>query len=105
MAFLTQNKAKLCKMLVIRLVFEKNAYYFAENCRKSQKIVIITSAPDSDDFSFAGNLFESDKLYVPSTAIIFYCVCNTQSSGNFAVPLTSNYSGSTWRVYWWKVLK
>jgi hypothetical protein len=28
------------------LVFEKNAIFFAENCRKSQKIVIITSTPE-----------------------------------------------------------
>jgi hypothetical protein len=28
------------------LVFEKNANFFAENCQKSQKIVIITSTPD-----------------------------------------------------------
>jgi hypothetical protein len=27
------------------LVFEKNANFFAKNCRKSQKIVIITSTP------------------------------------------------------------
>jgi hypothetical protein len=39
LAFLTYNKGKLCKILIITLVFEKNA----ENCRKSQKIVIITS--------------------------------------------------------------
>jgi hypothetical protein len=39
---LTQNKAKLCKILIITLVFEKNANFFAENCQKSQKIVIIT---------------------------------------------------------------
>jgi hypothetical protein len=32
-------------MLIITLVFEKNANVFAENCRKSQKIVIITSTP------------------------------------------------------------
>jgi hypothetical protein len=43
--FLTQNKAKLCKILIITLVCEKNANLFAENCWKSQKIVIITSAP------------------------------------------------------------
>jgi hypothetical protein len=46
MAFLIQIKAELCKILVITLVFEKNANFFAENCRKSQKIVIITSTPD-----------------------------------------------------------
>jgi hypothetical protein len=45
MAFLTQNKAKLCKILIITLVFEKNANFFAENRQKSQKIVIITSTP------------------------------------------------------------
>jgi hypothetical protein len=36
-AFLTQNKAKLCKILIITLVFEKNANFLpkiAENRRK-----------------------------------------------------------------------
>jgi hypothetical protein len=31
--------------LIITLVFDKNANFFAENCQKSQKIVIITSTP------------------------------------------------------------
>jgi hypothetical protein len=31
-AFLTQNKAKLFKSLIITFVFEKNANFFAENC-------------------------------------------------------------------------
>jgi hypothetical protein len=48
-AFLTQNKAKLCKILIIVLVFDKNANFFAENCQKSQKIVIITSTPGRCD--------------------------------------------------------
>jgi hypothetical protein len=48
LAFLTQNKAKLCKNLIITLVFEKNANFFAENWQKSLKIVIITSTPDRD---------------------------------------------------------
>jgi hypothetical protein len=48
LAFLTRNKGKLCKILIITLVFEKNAIFFAENCRKSQKIVIITSTPGLD---------------------------------------------------------
>jgi hypothetical protein len=47
LAFLAQNKAKLCKNRIITLVFEKNAIFFAENWRKSQKIVIITSTPVS----------------------------------------------------------
>jgi hypothetical protein len=45
MAFSTPNKAKLCKIMIITLVFEKNAIFSAENCPKSQKIVIITSTP------------------------------------------------------------
>jgi hypothetical protein len=44
LALLTQNTAKLCKIL-ITLVFEKKRQFFAENCQKSQKIVIITSTP------------------------------------------------------------
>jgi hypothetical protein len=46
LAFLTQNKAKLCKIWIIPNigVWEKRQF-FAENCRKSQKIVIITSTP------------------------------------------------------------
>jgi hypothetical protein len=28
LAFLTQNKAKLCKILIITLIFEKNANFF-----------------------------------------------------------------------------
>jgi hypothetical protein len=45
LAFLTQNKAKLCKIVIITLVSDKNANFFAENWQKSQKIVIITSTP------------------------------------------------------------
>jgi hypothetical protein len=39
LAFLTQNKAKLYNILIITLVFEKNANFLS-------KIVIITSTPD-----------------------------------------------------------
>jgi hypothetical protein len=46
MAFFAQTTASFCKKIVIiALVFEKNANFFVENCRKSQKIVIITSTP------------------------------------------------------------
>jgi hypothetical protein len=48
LAVLTQNKAKLCKILIISLVFEKNAIFspkIVENRRKLPKIVIITSPP------------------------------------------------------------
>jgi hypothetical protein len=56
MAFLTQNKAKLCKILIITLVFEKNANFFAENCQKSQTIVIITSVPGRENSIYDMNL-------------------------------------------------
>jgi hypothetical protein len=45
MAFLSQNNAKLCKNLIIILVFEKNAI-FCRKLAKIGKIVIITSTPD-----------------------------------------------------------
>jgi RNase P/RNase MRP subunit p30 len=45
--FLIQNKAKIRKTkLIITLVFEKDANFFAENWEKSPKIVIITSTRD-----------------------------------------------------------
>jgi Ni,Fe-hydrogenase III small subunit len=53
LAFLTQNKAKLCKILILTLVFEKNANFFAENWRKSPKIVIITATPGDQFISEA----------------------------------------------------
>jgi hypothetical protein len=45
LAFLTQNNSKLCKILIITLVFEKNAIFSPKIVKKSQKIVIITSTP------------------------------------------------------------
>jgi hypothetical protein len=33
-AFLTQNKAKLCEILIITLVFEKSANFFAQKLSK-----------------------------------------------------------------------
>jgi hypothetical protein len=40
-----QTTASFCERLIIKLVHEKNANFFAENWQKSQKIVIITSTP------------------------------------------------------------
>jgi hypothetical protein len=42
LAFFAQNTASCFKNLIITLVFEKNANFFAQN---SQKIAIITSTP------------------------------------------------------------
>jgi hypothetical protein len=67
LAFLTQIKAKLCKKLIITLVFEKNANFFGENGRKLQKIVIITSTPGANP---------STKSYTPS-AVKIYCTTST----------------------------
>jgi hypothetical protein len=43
--FFAQSAANFCKTLIITLVFEKNANFFAKNWRKSQNNVIITSTP------------------------------------------------------------
>jgi hypothetical protein len=46
LAFLTKkNKGKLCKIWSITLFFCEKRHFIAENWRKSQKIVIITSTP------------------------------------------------------------
>jgi hypothetical protein len=50
LAFLTQNKAKLCKILIITLVFEKNAIFspkIAENCDHNSDPRTIKSAKNS----------------------------------------------------------
>jgi hypothetical protein len=36
--FLTQCKVKLCNNMIMTLLFEEKRLFFAENCRKSQKI-------------------------------------------------------------------
>jgi hypothetical protein len=41
--FFTKNNAKLCKHLIITLVFEENADFVAENCKQMS---IITSTAD-----------------------------------------------------------
>jgi hypothetical protein len=46
-AFLTLNKAKLCKNLIITLLFEKNANFSPKSVKKLQKIVI-TSTPAAE---------------------------------------------------------
>jgi hypothetical protein len=45
LTFLTQTKGNFAEKVIITLVFEKNAKFFAENWQKSQKIVIVTSVP------------------------------------------------------------
>jgi hypothetical protein len=37
-AFLTQNKGKLCKILIITLVFEKNAIFSQKICENYRKL-------------------------------------------------------------------
>jgi hypothetical protein len=47
LAFFTQTKVKLFSYLTICSIgFWGKRQFFAENCQKSQKIAIITSAPD-----------------------------------------------------------
>jgi hypothetical protein len=62
LAFLTQNKAKLCKHLIITLVFEKNANFFAENWRKSQDL----GSLESINSFLSGKLFPLPRCYLIS---------------------------------------
>jgi hypothetical protein len=45
LAFFAQTTASFCKNVIITLVFEKTANFFAENWQKSLKIATITSTP------------------------------------------------------------
>jgi hypothetical protein len=38
LAFLTQNKAKLCKILIIALIFEKNAIFLPKIVKNRRKL-------------------------------------------------------------------
>jgi hypothetical protein len=55
LAFFAQTADNFCKNLIITLVFEKNANFFAESSPKSQKIVIITSTPEWANFRLMGD--------------------------------------------------
>jgi hypothetical protein len=55
LAFFTQNKAKLCKILIITLVFEENANFFR---RKLSKIV------ENYDYNIDPCLFPRKKLCI-----------------------------------------
>jgi hypothetical protein len=57
MAFFAQTTASFCKNVIITLVFEKNATFFAENWQKSQKIVIKTSTPGHSAFGHYSQAF------------------------------------------------
>jgi hypothetical protein len=66
MAFLTPNKAKLCKILIITLVFEKNDNIFAENWQKSPKIVIITSTSGHPVHMYLGQNLDVSYSWIPT---------------------------------------
>jgi hypothetical protein len=73
LAFFTQNTAKLFKNLIITIVFEKSANFYAENCQKSKKIVIITSTPDFAKYweiDFFGQLWNVTEV-APNFLTIF----------------------------------
>jgi hypothetical protein len=65
LAFLSKNKAKICKIVIITLVFEKNANFFAENWQKSQKIVIITSTPGKVSHEYVREESFLDMIHLP----------------------------------------
>jgi hypothetical protein len=55
---------------IITLVFEKNANFFAENCLKSQKIVIITSTPGILKFR-KNEIFDEGKSETAQSFLVF----------------------------------
>jgi hypothetical protein len=55
--FLLKLQLVFAKIVIITLVFEKNAKFLAENWQKTPKIVIITSTPDWANFRLSGHLF------------------------------------------------
>jgi hypothetical protein len=63
LAFFTQTIANFCKKVIITLGFEKNSKFFAENWRKSQNIVIITSTPAAaNELGKLGCFGENERL-------------------------------------------
>jgi hypothetical protein len=52
LAFLTPTTASLLHKFDRSIIFWENRQFFAENCRKSQKILIITSTPERQHLRF-----------------------------------------------------
>jgi tetrahydromethanopterin S-methyltransferase subunit B len=67
LAFLTQNKAKWCKILIITLVFEKKAKLskIAENCDHS----IDPGVTRLGEFSQIGRWFSLAKFFLITEAV------------------------------------
>jgi hypothetical protein len=57
LAFLTQNKAKLCNTLIVTFVFEKNANFLAENWQKIAENCDHNMVTRLGKFSPIGRLF------------------------------------------------
>jgi hypothetical protein len=57
LALFAQTSAGFCKIMIVTLVFEKNANYVAENWQKLAKIGIITSTPGQKSLSFTLSIY------------------------------------------------
>jgi hypothetical protein len=57
LVFLTQNKAKLHKILIITLDFQKNANFFAKKLAKIAHNCDYNICPRLSEFTFVGRLF------------------------------------------------
>jgi hypothetical protein len=86
-AFLTQNKATLCKNLIITLVFEKNAKFFNEKWQKSQKIVIITSTHGDLVPGTCNDRDSRIKPLLPEFSISKKIICCFALQDTFFLPL------------------
>jgi hypothetical protein len=80
-AFLTHEKAKLRKNLIVTLVFEKNANLFREKCRNLQKIVTQNAAlVEKNDNSFVfvfNNFWRQRQLVVVTKFRVARCFLGT----------------------------
>jgi hypothetical protein len=73
LAFFTQNKAKLCKILIITLVFKKDDNFFAENWQKSPKNCDHNIDPRLGEFSRNGRSFTLGR-FIEITKVVQNCV-------------------------------
>jgi hypothetical protein len=71
-------------------VFEKNANFFAENGRKSQKIVIITSTPVC--FTFHRFVVELERLFLDGPGLRS---CQVPKAGFEAATCFENFASET----------
>jgi hypothetical protein len=88
LAFFDWKQSYIMLKLDHSIGFWEKHLFFAENCRKMQKIVITTSTPDWPNFRRLGNCF----LWAACLKITY------RRSPNFELPFT--YGKKGWATFW-----